>query len=222
MKLVHPDLSRQIVFQNYKPCEWIIESPHLFGKYVQELRRQATGEEGGFVISEGEKEYDVSKCVEIIADPLNVNINEKKILTKLYSELEKIAYGEELFVLTQETLCNLQRYFSELEQVSPYILHIGESVQMLNLFKALEVQMEDYAENYLERIDQYIKIVTELLKKKLLVMINIRSYLDDEQLKQLMSNAAYNEINSLLIESVQRKLIDGLSRYIIDFDGCEI
>lgn len=222
MKLVHPDLNRQIVFQNYEACEWIIESPYLFGKYVQELRNQISGEEGGFVLSEEEKESDISKCVEIITDPLNVNINEKKILTRLYSELEKIAYREELFAQTQETFCNLQRYFSELEQISPYILRTGDSVEMISIFKALDVELEDYAENYLDRLDQYIKILAELLKRKLLVMVNIRSYLDDEQLTQLLNNAVYNEVNILLIESVQRKLIEGTLHYIIDFDGCEI
>lgn len=222
MKLVHPDLNRQIVFQNYGACEWIIESPYLFGKYVQELRNQIAGEEGEFVLSEEGKECDISKCVEIITDPLNVNINEKKIITRLYSELEKIAYREELFALTQETFCNLQRYFSELEQISPYILRTGDSVEMISLFKALDVEMEDYAENYLDKLDQYIKILAELLKRKLLVIVNIRSYLDDEQLTQLLNNAVYNEVNILLIESVQRKLIEGALHYIIDFDGCEI
>lgn len=215
-------MSRQIVFRNGKVCELIIESPQLFGKYVQELRGQIEGAEGRFVLSDEEREYDISKSVDFIIDPLAVNINEKKILNKLYSELEKMAYGEDFFIITQEICANIHKYFSDLEQVSPYILHIGDNIEMSNFFKALDVKVEDYAENYLERLNQYIKILAELLKRNLLVIVNLRSYLEDEQLMKLLDSAAYSEINILLIENVQRKLLDGIAYYIIDYDGCEI
>lgn len=215
-------MSRQIFFQNGKVCELIIESPQLFGKYVQELRGQIEGAEGRFVLSDEEREYDISKSVDFIIDPLAVNINEKKILNKLYSELEKMAYGEDFFIITQEILANIHKYFSDLEHTSPYILHIGDNIEMSHFFRALDVKVEDYAENYLERLNQYIKILAELLKRNLLVLVNLRSYLEDEQLMQLLDSAAYSEINILLIENVQRKLLDGIAYYIIDFDGCEI
>ena len=55
MKLVHMDLERQIVFDNYQSCEWIIESPKLFAKYIKELYDQSQGQTGNVVLSEYDK-----------------------------------------------------------------------------------------------------------------------------------------------------------------------
>ena len=81
MKLVHPKLEGQIIFSDEKPCQWVIESPEDFSLYVQELLRQSEGEEGQFVLSDGDKEKDISKYAEVIINPFAVNINDRKILT---------------------------------------------------------------------------------------------------------------------------------------------
>ena len=52
MKLVHGDLSGEIVNEQKECVEWIIESPELFTKYVGELYKQANKDEGEFVLSE--------------------------------------------------------------------------------------------------------------------------------------------------------------------------
>ena len=49
MKLVHGDLSGEIVNEQKECVEWIIESPELFSKYVGELYKQANKDEGEFV-----------------------------------------------------------------------------------------------------------------------------------------------------------------------------
>ena len=65
MKLVHGDLSGEIVNEQKECVEWIIESPELFSKYVGELYKQANKDEGEFVLSENNKEIDIAKYSEI-------------------------------------------------------------------------------------------------------------------------------------------------------------
>lgn len=222
MKLVHPDLNQQLEFREEKACEWIIESPVLFSKYVVELQHQIEGEDGQFVLSEQEKALDIAKCVEIIVNPLDVNINEKKVVNKLYLELEELASGETMFLKTQEILAKLQEYFGEMEQNSAYALSVAENIEISSLFKAVEVKLESYAEDWFENLNQYMRVLAEFLRRKIIVFVNIRSYISDKQLIQLLENAAYNEIKLLLIESSQRSFSEGTKRYIIDYDGCEI
>lgn len=100
MKLVHPNLEGQLLLNS--PCEWIIESPELFSRYVKELFEQSNGEEGNFVLSEGEKEISISKFAEIIINPFSINKNDKRILGKLYTRLNDLAVAEENYLLTQE------------------------------------------------------------------------------------------------------------------------
>ena len=62
--------------------------------------------------------------------------------------------------------------------------------------------------SFSEKIIQYMKIMSELMGKKLLVFVNIRSDLEKDQIQELMKNAVYNEKDK--------------KYYIIDKDGCEI
>lgn len=54
MKLVHVDLEKPIAIHRNCPTEWIIESPELFLKYVEQLQKQNQGEEGNFVLSKAD------------------------------------------------------------------------------------------------------------------------------------------------------------------------
>lgn len=58
--------------------------------------------------------------------------------------------------------------------------------------------------------------------KKVLVFINIRSYLENEQIQELIKNAVYNEISLLFIENIQRDFSEMKKYYIIDKDECEV
>lgn len=223
MKLVHKDLERQIVFKEpFGCCEWIIESPQLFSKYLYELYAQTEGREGCFVLSNDDKTLEISKCSELILQPLSVNINDKKILNKLYVELEKLAFNEDMFLLTQEMRGKLQEYFFNLEQRCTYSLAIEDDINILSIFKAVGIKCEKYLDDIFENLIEYIKIVSHLLNKKLFIFVNIRSYICDEQLKQLLKETAYTEVNILLIENKKRSCLYDVAEYIIDCDNCEI
>ena len=93
MKLAHPKLAGQLMLNNEKPCVWVIESPEDFLSYTQELYRQCDGEEGRFVLSEEEKEKEISKYAEIIFNPFAVNINDRKVMNRLYFGAVRISGG---------------------------------------------------------------------------------------------------------------------------------
>ena len=61
MKLVHVDLEKPIAIHRNCPTEWIIESPELFLKYVEQLQKQNQGEEGNFVLSKADTESEYEK-----------------------------------------------------------------------------------------------------------------------------------------------------------------
>lgn len=222
MKLAHPDMEQKIIWSEQKECEWIIESPVIFTAYLQELCIQNEGGEGKFVLSNGDICLDMVKDVEIVIDPMNLNINDKKVLTKVYSELKNIAYDETTYLKTQQLISNLRQYFWELEYKSSVALDIDEEVDIQMIFKTLGVKIEEKEYAFWENIIIYIKTVSEVLRKKVLVLVNIRSFITDAQLEELLDCAVYNEIRILFIESAQRTCNHRIKRYIIDDIGCEI
>ena len=65
MKLVHCEISGILLNDNTDFTEWIMESPEVFSEYVQELNEQVLGAEGRFVLSEKDKEIELSKKADI-------------------------------------------------------------------------------------------------------------------------------------------------------------
>ena len=108
MKLIHFGLSGILLDEDIDFTEWIVESPESFSGYVLELSTQIDGNEGQFVLSEKNKELDLAKKAELIFDPLTVDINERKILNKLYMELSDLSKREEMYIKTVELLRSLQ------------------------------------------------------------------------------------------------------------------
>ena len=98
MKLAYVDLGRPIELDCHRATEWVIESPELFVQYTQMLYRQMESEEGKFVLSENDEILDFPKQAEIILNPFALDFNDRRIQKKLYSELQKTAYGENVFI----------------------------------------------------------------------------------------------------------------------------
>ena len=222
MKLVHPDIEKQIVFKNTYAFECIIESPELFSQYVQELNEQSYGREGAFILSYEEKELDISKNVELILNPFAIDLNDKRILKKIYTDLTELAYAEPFYNKTQEVKNELQQYFYLLEQEYDCILDANEEIEVSNLLKAMNVRIMNEAGNLLDNLSLYIKLSSLLLHKKLIILINIRSYIDIYSLEELIKTAEHNNISLLFIENMQRCFSTKCSYCIIDKDGCLI
>ena len=222
MKLVHVDFSRQLEIPRQNAVQWVIESPELFAQYVHDLYYQWGGQDGRFVLVEQDKELDFTKSVEMILNPFSVNLEDKRIITKLYQELQSIAVNEIMYQQTTELMQLLQQYFYELEQQSPYMLTMNQTNDVVPLLKALGVQLECETMDFFETLHLYIRIVAELLKKKLIVFVQIGRYFTPTQRQQLIQTAAHHDISLLFIETQELDYANDVPRYIMDVDGCEI
>lgn len=222
MKFVHPSLSTEILGDKSTFTEWIIESPELYAKYLQELFSQQNGEEGKFVLSNKDKELNLAKNMEIIMNPFQVEINGRKILNKLYAELEQLSKSEVMYTKTLELAGKIQEYLLELEQHTDYILEFDLELDMTALFKTVGIRHEIQETDFFERLIRYIKIAVNVLSTKVFVFVNIRSYLTDLQMQELIKEIHYQEVKGVFIENQDRGCMEGGMRYIIDRDGCEI
>ena len=127
-----------------------------------------------------------------------------------------------MFIDTQKLNADLQSYIFRLESICGYDIEIDTTMDVQQLLKALGVKMEGGEYDFSEKLAQYMKLMSELMGKKVLVFINIRSYLENEQIQELIKNAVYNEISLLFIENIQRDFLEMKKYYIIDKDGCEV
>lgn len=222
MRLIHYELTEAILDENTTFTEWIIESSEIFSEYIQELNGQLAGEEGRFVLSENNKELDLAKKADMVINPFSVDVNSRKILNKLYQELTGLSREEQMYTKTLELFRHIQEYMLDLEQCTSYILEFDQEIDIVALLKAVNVHYEVKDVDFLEKIVQYIKIMAAVAGTKLFVIVNLRSYLTDLQMQNLIQECEYQDIKILFIENQQRSCMKGGKRYIIDIDKCEI
>ena len=221
MKLTHTELEKQLVFETGKAVEWIIESPASFSKYIRDLYEIMQDNEGKFTLSDEDEIIDFQKYAELIIDPFLLDFHNRQIQKKLYAELQNLAVGSEFYLQTQELKSQIQKYFIDLEYASGYDLEIADEIDLPAIFKAVGIQLDCGKEEALfERIAIYIKIMAELLKKKLVILVNSRSYLTSDQIDQIAELCMYSEVALLLIENVQRDFSKKRNYCIIDCDEC--
>ena len=146
MKMVHSELSGEIISESAAFTEWTIESPKDFSEYLHELYCQYENGEGRFVLSQGDKIIELSKYLEIIVNPFTVEINSRKILNKLYIKLEKVSKEEQMYEETLELTAYIHEYLMRLEQQTNYILSFDDNLEIPALLKAVGICFRKYQE----------------------------------------------------------------------------
>lgn len=127
-----------------------------------------------------------------------------------------------MYLQTKEIMQRIAEYLLELEQESEHFLSFEQEFDMVAIFKAVGIKHEIMEEDYFEKLVRYIKIVSQTLGIKIIVFVNIRSYLNDMKIEQLLKEMVYQEVQILLIENQERTCLKDTFRYIIDNDKCEI
>lgn len=164
----------------------------------------------------------MTKYVEIIFDIFNLEANSANILKKMYSELEEDLNTQEVYTKKVELESIIANITDELIYRSRFSLKAGE-INYQNLFKAIEIEFDYEKNSVLERLIEYIKVTSELLKTKLYIIVNLDSFLSEEELVELEKFLLYNDIKVLALQNaIRREVIPSENLRIVDKDLCEI
>ncbi len=221
MKIVYGEREFILEFRENEVQVVTIENKEYFSEFLQNLYNQSQGMEGKIILSEGEKTLPLSKYAEIIWNPFSVDINNKKILGKLYHELKDIS-SEEQYREICELNSEIVRYLDELSLKVSYPIQFQLEMDVLDLYKMYGVQLEKEGQNIFEILLEYMKIVEFLCGIHLIIFVNVKNYLSEMQLQELYKTAFYYKINLLLIEAHQSKCLKSENNQLIDKDLCFI
>ena len=72
-----------------------------------------------------------------------------------------------------------------------------------------------------EKILDYMELVRELEREKLFILVNIRSYFNDETMEKFIETVLLHDHKILMLESQSRKRLTRTQRLTIDSDLCE-
>lgn len=221
MKCVSIDHFIDCEWEEYETLHLVVENPILMGDIVSELYVMSLGGEGSFCLSEDNKEIPFGKMIEIIINPFGIDFNSRQIVSKLYSELVK---AEEPFVLEKAEIN--ARILDYLEKITSELAYneisFDINLDTVKLLKMYDVKANPEYLSLTEKLAEFIKILSLLLKKKVLILVNIRSYLESDNINELKKMARYYKVSLVLIDNNEGTVFEDDVVYIIDKDSCII
>lgn len=221
MNLTIPDLMCNIDFEEDFFYEIVIENPIMFSKITGDFYAQVNSKEGNIILSEDNKEIAISKFCEMIWNPFAVDINNKKIMSILYQEMQDIC---NTLYMEQSNAINssLVNFFDSVIEEMPYNLDYLYDIDWIGLFKLFKVGISEETESLVNRLIDYLKVVKKALGIILIVFIDIKSYLNSDELEELYKSASYEKISILNITSKEHYKSSKEKRFLIDKDLCFI
>ena len=219
MKLFIPQIDCLLELGKEKCQSLVIENQAVWCSILNDMAEQLRGNVGKIVLSCNDKIIPLSKNVELISQFIPFDMNQKGLLTKIMNEMQKIAVNEQHFAQTTTTLSSWEKYLLEL--TADMVGNIGFSkINLESLIKSAGIEVESVYDNLGEKILDYFELVSVYDSKKLFVLVNLRSYLSENEMKEFLKNVTVHQYEILLVDSVEHPILDLEKRYIVDADQC--
>ena len=221
MKITNENWGFQIDIEKSPVNILVIESPSALREMISDIIRQCDGEEGSMVLSE-DGEPLTFKNVELVIDPFSVDINNRKILNKLYDRIEKILVESDNFIQFQEVKSEIERLLESVSNQYEYPLIWQDSYPADDILKLVELKLNIETVSLEERIMTYIDVMNDLCGTKLFVFVNVMDYIEEETFCDMVRELEYQETGVIFIESREKYSLGNMKTWIIDKNLCEI
>lgn len=223
MKLIHPILSKPIIFEENKINVLVVENQKVFSELVIELLEQMKGLDGRFILSSNFKELELGKEADVLIDLFTLDFNQRKIITRIHNQLQTVAMGEEYYLESTSLLGKIAQYIEKITQTTQYPLAYLHEMDIATVFKLAEVKLETSYNSLAEKLLDYLIVMQEFCGISIFVFVNFKCYFSEEELDQVYQYIVYNKINVLLLENTMRENKNEREEFrIIDKDLCEI
>lgn len=220
MKLVNSKYNLSMEWEENKSTTLIVENKDNMLNIINNLIIQLSGQEGDFVLSD-EVKVKWEKQVDFILEPFTINFNNKKILSKLYEQMFDVSKDEiEDYNSINNVIINAIDKVTQRVEYNNIVYNLD--FDWKNIYKLYDVKIGEDYENLSEKIEEYIKIIADVLHIKLVIFLNLKEYLSKIELKNIQQICFYKKINLLLLESEEREKIENEKTFIIDKDRCLI
>lgn len=134
-----------------------------------------------------------------------------------YARFRKFLLKSGFLMLQESVYCKLALNTTV---VNGIVDQIHKNKPEEGLIQLLTVTEKQYAK--MDLIVGNVKSEVLNTDERLVILVNIRSYLNETQINKLSQMACYYEISLLFIENIQRDFSNQREYYIIDKDGCDV
>ena len=134
------------------------------------------------------------KSCDVIFNPFALELNSKKVLTKLYQELQEIAdtVCQEKYIQVKSDLI---AFMDELADNSSYALEFDLEFEISSLLKIFNMHLLNNAQGLLENIIEYIKAQSRICNIKNGACKNKYNFIDEKSKKEILEKIKQEKSN---------------------------
>lgn len=178
-----------------------IENKKLYQSILNECINE-TEEKQLILIDDKNNCCEIEKNILFISDPYNEEINNKKILTKIYEMISKsINENIELTTEMDKNLYKIREIIINEANEFPIEFEALDDIKIsdiLTLFR-LKIDTKSYI-TIIDRINLIIEIMSIINYNLIICFFNLKSVLEKEQIIEIEKYALYHDIKLLLID----------------------
>lgn len=197
MKMMCKYFLKPVDFDNKKVKILVIENNELLRNTIMELYHNNENELLFF--SDNYEPISYSKKVRFIGDILNFNFNDKKLISKLYTDLERSCnekYFDEIILIKEKlySLCeNLSKDFD-------FDIEYELDIETTSILKICAFKPKDDTEDILEKLLRYFKLMKTYIGIDFFIVQNLYLYHSNTKVEELFQTLMLNEIYLVDIE----------------------
>lgn len=221
MKLIYPTLQTPIMLSNDCLNSVIIEEPGFFYEIVKDLKEQWEGMDGRAVLSENDEPVEIRKNLELVIDCIDFKINQKTLLTKVLSALERVGRSEDYIEKTQQLLAEIERYIYDVSFEFDVEIQC-DIISIAQILKAASIRIVSEYDKLTEILYSYMQLVREFDGDKVFAFVNLRSFVKADELQDFADTVLAHGYRVLLLDSHAYPSLSMEKRLIVDADLCEI
>jgi len=180
-----------------------VYSNKLYSKLIEDLNNKIKGEneeDSIIILNDQGEEINYSKEMVMIIDYYNFDINSKKILGILYEYLSNYIKTEQSYII-EKSINDLKAYIEVQVSDLPIEFSMKDDIKYSDLFKMFDIKVDfSNRKSILERIEGFIDILKIMKICNVLILVNIKHFLTNEELIELYKYSLYNSIKLVLLE----------------------
>lgn len=195
----------------------VLESPAVFSKIVQQIYEYK--EDGELKIFD-HKYFSLKESeILVITDILGYSLNSASMLKLIYSDLES-QLNEKPDIKSEIERLSIEVNKLIATQLIEHELHLeSQEPALTSLFSSFTVKIATHYQTVFEKSLDLLHVFKYLRKKKLLVFVNICSYLTEEEVKVFLEEISLLNIFVLFIEP---NIVYDVHQFVVDSDFCLI
>lgn len=208
MKLKINGFENEVIFNDSNINIIEINDAKCFTHIIDVLNQKINGYENNeiFLLDQNDEELKIDKNMYLAFDLFNIDYNSKKILNKLYEAIARNIQNTQDYELEELTLKLKQYLINEINEL-PFEFIMNDSINIVDILKVFNLKIDSI--NYthiLEKLELLVDLISTLKIANILVIPNLKMYLNENELLEFYKYSLYNNVNLLIIERYNTKL----------------